>query len=125
VLAVITVGVLLGLRSSGQTNPTAVASSHPLITLYLRRDTSPGEIRNIISSLRHEYGVGRVTFVSRKAALRTMKQRYPNLLSSVTFNPLADSIDVRLTTERARSGIVMQLKRLPVVEHIGHSAPSN
>ena len=95
------------------------------MTLYLRRDTSPGEIRNIISTLRHEYGVGRVTFVSRKAALRTMKQRYPNLLSSVTFNPLTDSIDVRLTTERARPSIVLQLKRLPIVEHISPRAPNN
>ena len=47
-----------------------------------------------------------------------MKHRYPNLLSNVVFNPLTDSIDVRLTTARARPSIVMQLKRLPIVEHI-------
>jgi cell division protein FtsX len=126
VLAVIAVGLLLGLRSSGQTNRTpVVASSHLVMTLYLRRDTSAGEIKNILSTLRHEYGVGRVTFVSRRAALRTMKQRYPNLLTSVTFNPLTASIDVRLTTDRARPSIVLQAKQLRTVEHIGLSAPSN
>jgi cell division protein FtsX len=128
----VTAGVVsLGLRHSGQTNgaPVAtrgrVASPHPSVTLYLRRDTSPSEIRNTISSLRHEYGIARVTFVSRQAALRTMKQRYPKLLSSLTFNPLADAIDVRLTTERARPSIVSQLRQLPIVEHISSRAPNN
>jgi len=89
-----------------------------LSTRYFAARPSASAIRNTIASLRHEYGVARVTFVSRKAAFRTMKHRYPNLLSNVVFNPLTDSIDVRLTTERARPSIVMHLKRLPIVEHI-------
>jgi cell division protein FtsX len=56
--------------------------------------------------------------VSREEALRTMKQRYPNLLSKITYNPLTDAIVVRLTTDQARASIVPHLKRLRVVETI-------
>jgi cell division protein FtsX len=126
-LAVIAGAVLLGLRGFGHTSQTPItthgrlASPQPSIKLYLRRDASPTAIRNTIASVRHEQGVARVTFVSRDEALRIMKRRYPDLLSNVVYNPLTDSIDVRLTTDRARASIVPQLKRLRVVEHISYS----
>jgi cell division protein FtsX len=123
-VAVLAGAVLLGQQQFGQKSQPLTnahgrsASAQPLITLYLRRDSSPAAIRNTIASVTHASGVARVTFVSREEALRTMKRRYPNLLSKITYNPLTDAIVVRLTSDRARASIVPHLKRLGVVEHI-------
>jgi cell division protein FtsX len=129
-LVIISGALLLGQRHSGQTSqtPTAahgrLASPQPSIKLYLRADASPAVIRDTIAAVTHEQGVARVTFVSRAEAFRIMKHRYPNLLSHVVYNPLTDMIDVQLTTDRARSSIVPQLKRLRGVERIAYSTAS-
>jgi cell division protein FtsX len=130
VLAVVAGAVSLGLRGSGQSRQLPVAThqgrlaSSRSITLYLRRDASRSAILDTIALVTHEPGVARVTFVSRSAAFRTMKQRYPKLLSSVTYNPLTASIDVRLITATARASIVPRLRRLPIVVHIRSTAPN-
>jgi cell division protein FtsX len=127
-VALVAGAVLLGQQHFGHAGRIPIAtndqsvSGQPSITLYLRRDASPTAIRSTIASVSHEQGVARVTFVSRDEALRILKRRYPNLLSKITYNPLTDAIDVRLTTDQVRSSIVPQLNRLRIVEHITYRA---
>jgi cell division protein FtsX len=129
-LAAVALGVLAGVVLLGPTKLTStshttiatngrpVSSQHPSITLYLTNDTSPAAIRNTIAAATREPGVARVTFISKNAALRVMKHRYPALVGNLTVNPFTASIEIRVAAGADPSGVISVLGQLRTVEHI-------
>jgi cell division protein FtsX len=88
-------------RSSGQPK---------VVKVYFAPGVTAAQILSTLRAAKAEQGVTAVSLITKEAALADMKRRYPNLVAGVAYNPLPDSIQVRVS--RADSArVIADLKQ--------------
>jgi hypothetical protein len=105
---------LVGYDADGDVVARSPVRGRCAVRLYLDVDRSTADLARAIAGARGTPGAGGVRYVSKAAALRVMRKRYPRLTKNLTINPLPDSIDV--TPQRAAA--VAELARRLTAAHL-------
>lgn len=105
----------LGHRSSGQPK---------FVKVYFASSATPAQILRTITAVKAEHGVTAVSLLTKEAALADMKRRFPNLVAGVSYNPLPDSIQVRVSrSDAARVIADLRKTQLAAIAAIQESKP--
>ena len=93
--------VVLGNRSSGQPK---------VVKVYFAPGATAGQILHTVRAAKAEQGVSAVSLITKEAALADMMRRYPALVRGVAYNPLPDSIQMRVSPGDA-ARVIADLKQ--------------
>jgi cell division transport system permease protein len=89
------------------------------VKVYFHQDASPQQINAVRAKLDANSDVRSFRFVSADEALRTMKQKYPDLVENLTGNPLPPSYEVQPVRGELVEEVATSLRPLPAgVEEI-------
>jgi len=89
------------------------------VKVYFHQDATPQQINAVRAKLDANGDVKSFRFVSADEALRTMKQKYPDLVENLTGNPLPPSYEVQPVRGEQVEQVANSLRPLPAgVEEI-------
>jgi cell division protein FtsX len=93
--------IALGHRGSGQPK---------VVKVYFAPGATTSQILHTVRAAKAEQGVSAVSLVTKEAALADMMRRFPALVRGIAYNPLPDSIQMRVSrTDEAR--VIADLKQ--------------
>lgn len=81
--------------------------------VYLLDSATRAQIAAVGRRLRADADVARVRFISKEAALRQIKKKYPDLVEDLVFNPLPNSFELAPRRWKDGPAIVERLQPLP------------
>jgi cell division protein FtsX len=87
------------------------------VKLYFAPATPRARVLQLAARLRRYERVRRVDFVSKAAAARIMRQKYPDLMKSLVRNPLPDALTVWPRTDADRAAVIRALRPRPAGVH--------
>ncbi|HXI12958.1 MAG TPA: permease-like cell division protein FtsX [Thermoanaerobaculia bacterium] len=95
------------------------------LTIYMRDDATPEQVRSVDTFLSSRSDLARRRFISREAALAKFRSFFTSLspvVSELDRNPFPESFEVQVTPQiiesKSFSSGVAALKRLPGVDHV-------
>jgi cell division protein FtsX len=93
--------VVIGHRTAGQPR---------VVRVYFAAGATPAQILRTVTAVKAEHGVSAVGIVTKEAALADLKRRFPNLVAGSSYNPLPDSIQIRVS-RAAAAGVIADLRQ--------------
>ena len=93
--------------------------------IFFSRDATPDQIDAVERRLREDADVQSSLFVSKEQSFARMEEKYPELVANLSFNPLPDSIEVRLNELADVQAFVSRYRamKLPGVDDPGLRVP--
>jgi cell division protein FtsX len=89
------------------------AAAPKVVKIYFGPSVTSRQIARTVAAVKTEHGVAAVGLITKEAALADMKRRFPSLVKGVSYNPLPDSISVRVSGSDAARVIADVRKALP------------
>jgi cell division protein FtsX len=89
------------------------AAEPKVVKIYFTSSATSGQIARTIDAVKREHGVSAVGLLTKEAALADMRRRFPSLVAGVAYNPLPDSITVRVSKSDAARVIADVKEALP------------
>jgi cell division protein FtsX len=87
-----------------------VAAEPKVVKIYFSSSATSAQIAHTVAAVKSERGVAGVRLITKEAALADLKRRYPSLVAGVSYNPLPDSITMRVSgSDTAR--VIAEVKR--------------
>jgi cell division protein FtsX len=99
----------------GATQPDSVVVK---VEFKTRPQATPAQEKAVMRYLRSSPYVEKWVFVSKEAAFKQLKKRYPELVAGLSYNPLPDVITVTPTDPKYVRGLVASLRARPGVEAV-------
>lgn len=106
--------VLLTALAAGCSGPSARDCT---VKVGLVPDPSAAQMEAVQTALRSDDRVERFVFVSKEEGLEIMREKFPELIEHLDYNPLPGTFEVTVAEDDA-SGLAASLRRLPGVENV-------
>jgi cell division protein FtsX len=108
-LALVAVVLLAGCGEAGRN------AAGCTVKVYFEEGATEGQIDDAEAALRADNRAEDVRFVPSEEGLRIMREKYPDLVKGLTYNPIPDTLEVDVFDEDAPA-IRRIAERLPAVD---------